>query len=105
MINLSEIIGFDWDSGNSRKSADKHDVRQSEAEQLFLNVPLLLLADSKHSQKEARYHALGKTDTARLLHVTFTLRSGGTLIRVISARDMHRKERRIYEQSEESAKI
>ena len=99
MINLSEIVGFDWDSGNSRKSAKKHDVSQSEAEQLFFNVPLLLLSDSKHSQKEARYHALGKTDTARQLHVTFTLRSGGTLIRVISARDMHRKERTIYEQS------
>ena len=99
MINLSEIVGFDWDSGNSRKSAKKHDVSQAEAEQLFFNVPLLLLSDSKHSQKEARYHALGKTDTARQLHVTFTLRSGETLIRVISARDMHRKERTIYEQS------
>jgi uncharacterized DUF497 family protein len=99
MINLSEIVGFDWDSGNSRKSAKKHDVSQFEAEQMFFNVPLLLLPDSKHSQKEARYHALGRTDTARQLHVTFTLRSGGTLIRVISARDMHRKERTIYEQS------
>jgi uncharacterized DUF497 family protein len=99
MINLGKIAGFDWDSGNSRKSADKHDVSQSEAEQLFFNAPLLLFADAKHSQKEARYHALGKTDTARQLHVTFTLRNGGTLIRVISARDMHRKERTIYEQS------
>jgi len=99
MIDLGKIAGFDWDSGNSRKSADKHAVSQPEAEQLFFNAPLLLLADAKHSQKEARYHALGKTDTARPLHVTFTLRSGGTLIRVISARDMHRKERMIYEQS------
>lgn len=99
MINLNEIVGFDWDTGNSRKSAKKHDVSQSEAEQLFFNVPLLLLSDSKHSQEEARYHALGKTDAARQLHVTFTLRRGGALIRVISARDMHRKERTIYEQS------
>jgi uncharacterized DUF497 family protein len=99
MIDLSGIAGFDWDSGNSRKIAKKHDVSQSEAEQLFFNVPLLLLSDSKHSQKEARFHALGKTETARQLHVTFTLRSGETLIRVISARDMHRKERAIYEQS------
>ena len=99
MINLNEIIGFDWDSGNSRKSVKKHDVSQAEAEQLFFNVPLLLVSDSKHSQDEARYHALGKTDTARQLHVSFTLRRRGTLIRVISARDMHRKERKIYEQS------
>ena len=99
MIDGGKIAGFDWDSGNFRKSADKHDVSQSEAEQLFFNAPLLLLPDNRHSQKESRYHALGQTDTARQLHVTFTLRKGGTLIRVISARDMHRKERAIYEQS------
>jgi uncharacterized DUF497 family protein len=99
MVDLGEISGFDWDAGNSRKSNEKHDVSQAEAEQLFFNTPLLLLSDDKHSQKEARYHALGKTDSARMLHVTFTLRGGGKLIRVISARDMHRKERAVYEQT------
>ena len=99
MIDVTEISGFEWDSGNSRKSADKHDVSQAEAEQLFFNAPLLLLPDERHSQKEARYHALGQTDGARKLHVTFTLRGGRTLIRVISARDMHRKERAIYDKS------
>ena len=59
-----------------------------------------MLADHRHSQKEARYHALGKSDNIRLLHITFTLRSNNKLIRVISARDMHWKERKIYEQSE-----
>ena len=96
---MGKIAGFDWDSGNSRKSADKHDVSQSEAEQMFFNTPLLLLPDNSHSQKEARYHALGITDVGRQLHVTFTLRRNGTLIRIISARDMHRKERAVYEQS------
>lgn len=62
-----------------------------------------MLEDSKHSQNEARYHALGETDDARLLHITFTLRCGDTLIRVISARDMHRKERAVYEQIEKGA--
>lgn len=97
MIDWTRVAGFEWDEGNSRKNAEKHGVSQSEAEQLFFNEPLLVLEDSKHSQREARYHALGKTDDGRLLHVTFTLRDDGTLIRVISARDMHRKERAIYE--------
>jgi uncharacterized protein len=101
MIDLTQISGFDWDEGNSRKSSQKHNVIQSEAEQLFFNQPLLLLDDIAHSQKEARYHALGKTDDGRQLHVTFTLRAKGTLIRVISARDMNRKERNIYEQSQD----
>nr|WP_232420182.1 BrnT family toxin [Nitrosococcus watsonii] len=56
-----------------------------------------MLLDSKHSQQEPRYHALGITDMDRLLHITLTLRASGTLIRVISARDMHRKENIYYE--------
>jgi uncharacterized DUF497 family protein len=96
MFDWSSVIGFDWDEGNARKSAAKHSVSQGEAEQVFFNEPLLLLPDRKHSDKEQRFHTLGKTQDGRLLHVTFTLRDGGRLIRVISARDMHRKERMFY---------
>ncbi|MGO1658239.1 MAG: BrnT family toxin [Marinobacter sp.] len=103
MINWAQVTDFDWDEGNSRKNAEKHGVNQSEAEEIFFNEPLLVLEDSRHSQAEARFHALGETDDERLLHITFTLRQNGTLIRVISARDMHRKERAVYEQVEKDA--
>ena len=96
MIDWLLVTGFDWDEGNARKSAETHSVSQGEAEQIFFNEPLLLLPDRKHSDKEQRFHALGKTQDGRLLHVSFTLRDGGKLIRVISARDMHRKERMFY---------
>jgi uncharacterized DUF497 family protein len=99
MIDLDQITGFDWDDGNSRKSADKHDVSQAEAEGVFFNDPLIVVEDSKHSETEPRFNALGKTAQNRLLHITFTLRKDGTLIRVISARDMHRKEKKAYEQA------
>jgi uncharacterized DUF497 family protein len=95
---LDDAVGFDWDKGNGRKNADKHGVNQAEAEQVFFNEPLLVLEDSQHSSQEPRFHVLGQTDEGRLLHITFTLRQQGTLIRVISARDMHRKERVIYGQ-------
>jgi uncharacterized protein len=98
MINLEKITGFDWDDGNSHKNL-KHSVSTAESEQVFFNMPLLLLEDVKHSQSESRFHALGKTDEGRLLHITFTLRNNGKTIRVISARDMHIKERTIYEQT------
>jgi len=98
MIDLTKITSFDWDEGNARKN-DKHTVSMAEAEQVFFNEPLLLIADTKHSQGEPRLHALGKTDEGRTLHITFTLRNAGKKIRVISARDMHRKERTIYEQT------
>lgn len=98
MIDFSKITGFNWDDGNARKN-DKHGVSMPEAEQVFFNAPLLLLEDRAHSHQEARLHALGKTDGERALHITFTLRESGALIRVISARDMHRKERAIYDQA------
>ncbi len=98
MIDLTKISGFNWDEGNTRKN-EKHGVSMAEAEQIFFNEPLLLLMDAKHSQSEPRFHALGKTDDGRTLHITFTLRGASEKIRVISARDMHKKERMIYEQT------
>lgn len=97
-IDLTLAEAFEWDAGNARKSADKHDVGQAEAEQVFFNDPLLVLSDPVHSVDEPRWHALGRTDEGRHLHLTFTLRRRGTLIRVISARPMSRKERQRYEQ-------
>jgi uncharacterized DUF497 family protein len=99
MFDFNKIVGFDWDEGNSRKSIDKHNVSQGEAEQAFFNDPLLLLLDEKHSGNEARYHAYGKTDKDRKLHIAFTLRHDDTLIRVVSARTMHRKERVTYDKA------
>src|ERR1700676_1164406 len=98
MPDLSQIVGFDWDDGNSLKSADKHSVSQAEAEQVFTDERLLIAEDVKHSLDEERHHAMGRTIDGRLLHVTFTLRDEGTKIRVISVRDANRKERRRYEQ-------
>ena len=98
MLDFTQIAGFEWDAGNERKN-DKHGVTMMETEQVFFNAPLLLLEDAAHSQNELRIHALGVSDAARALHITFTLRQSGQLIRVISARDMHRKERAIYDQA------
>jgi uncharacterized DUF497 family protein len=99
MIDRARITGFDWDDGNARKS-EKHGVAQAaKAEEVFFNQPLLMLEDLRHRDQEARFHALGKTLAGRALHITFTLRGDGTLIRVISARDMHRKERSVHDQA------
>lgn len=97
MIDFTRLTGFQWDDGNARKSADKHGVSQTEAEEVFFNDPLLVVSDDRHSRSEPRFHALGVTGVGRRLHVTFTLREKDTKIRVISARDMHRKERAVYD--------
>jgi uncharacterized DUF497 family protein len=91
-------LGFDWDDGNSSKSSDKHGVSQQEAEQVFVDPRVLVLVDEKHSGEEKRFHASGMTPLGRRLQVSFTLRQNETLIRVISSRNMSRKERARYEQ-------
>ena len=97
---LRECTGFQWDEDNSGKNWIRHGVTDSESEQVFFNRPLIVAPDVKHSQQEVRYYALGRTDAHRLLFVAFTVRDEVTtsLIRVISARDMTRKERRKYEE-------
>ena len=96
MIEFGRLVGFEWDDGNASKNILKHGVSSAEAEQVFFNDPVLVVEDLRHSETENRWHALGRTDKGRLLHVTFTVREAATRIRVISARDMHRKERARY---------
>lgn len=98
MIDLNNIVGFDWDEGNQKKNWLKHHVSKSECEETFLNLPLLLQTDPSHSQAEPRYFVLGQTNAGRYLFVSFTIRKDN--IRVISARDMSQKERAIYEQAD-----
>jgi uncharacterized DUF497 family protein len=98
MIDWSRVLGFDWDAGNDRKSADKHAVSRTEAEQVFLDPRLLVLSDEKHSLGEIRFHAFGATTNGRQLLISFTLRQNASLIRVISSRDMSRRERARYEE-------
>jgi uncharacterized protein len=95
---VNECTGFDWDEFNIHKNWDKHQVPWWECEEVFLSEPILLLEDVLHSATEKRYYALGCTSDRRKLFVSFTIR--GTKIRPISARDMSRKERRVYEESE-----
>ncbi len=97
---LSACSGFEWDEWNYQKNWDKHRVARSECEQVFFNLPFVAADGQKHSHNEQRYYALGQTDRGRKLFVVFTIRD--SLIRVISARDMNRAERRIYNEKENS---
>lgn len=101
---LSHVEGFEWDNGNVSKNWEKHRVSYTECEEVFFNSPLVAGIDEKHSEGKNRFYLLGRTDNERLLFIVFTRR--GKKIRVISARDMNRKERKIhYEQIEKDTEI
>jgi uncharacterized DUF497 family protein len=94
---FEKLAGFQWEEGNTHKNLLKHHVEDWECEQVFFNEPLPVLDDPKHSLVEKRWAAFGRTDGERLLVVIFTKR--GKLLRVISAREMNRKERTFYEEN------
>ena len=101
---MNSCIGFQWDKGNSEKNWEKHKVTKNECEQVFFNLPFLVEEDTEHSISEKRWYILGQTDSRRFLFIVFTIRD--QLIRVISARDMNKKEKEIYyEQTKKYSKI
>ena len=89
---FQDIERFQWDGANASKSSTRHQVSQTEAEQVFLNRPVVVTG--ARPGIETRWFAFGHTDAGRLLTVVFTIR--GSLIRVISARSMSRTERTHY---------
>jgi uncharacterized DUF497 family protein len=91
---LQRASGFQWDAGNAEKNWRLHQVRASECEQVFFNQPLIVAADTAHSEEEERFFVLGQSDSGRELFLVFTMREA--FIRVISARDMSRRERKVY---------
>lgn len=97
-MDLGRCSGFEWDSAPADKIWNRHEVSRAECEQVFFNRPLVVADDQEHSGAEKRYYALGKAESGRRLFVVFTIR--GELIRMISARDMSRRERRVFDRAE-----
>ncbi|OGG72884.1 hypothetical protein A3A38_01595 [Candidatus Kaiserbacteria bacterium RIFCSPLOWO2_01_FULL_53_17] len=91
----ADIIGFEWDDGNRDKSLKKHGIPQDACEEVFQDEKRQVYPDLRHSQNEVRNIIVGKTKQGLLLVVTFTLRRGR--IRIISARPINRKEKKLYE--------
>lgn len=98
---LESCAGFDWDENNAHKNWARHQVTPEEAEELFFSEPLVIKSDVRHSKREKRYYGLGQTSTGRFLFVAFTIRHN--LVRVISVRDMNRREQEMYRRHEETS--
>jgi uncharacterized DUF497 family protein len=98
---LDACTGFEWDEGNGQKNWEHHHITPEEAEDIFFNEPLVVRDDIRHSRQEKRYYALGQTTAGRRLFVAFTIRR--SLLRVISVRDMNKKESDIYAKREKEA--
>ncbi len=93
-ILIKKCEGFDWDEGNSEKNWIRHRVSKNECEEVFFNRSIFTTKDTKHSEDEKRFYVLGQIDTQRQLLISFTIRKNK--IRIISARDISKKERKVF---------
>ena len=100
---LSEPIEFEWDKGNIDKNLKKHNVADKEAEEVFKNEPKFIFEDEKHSGTELRHALFGQSNKGRKVSVVFTMRNNK--IRIITTRDMSKKERRDYKEIKKNTKI
>jgi uncharacterized DUF497 family protein len=98
-----DVKGFDWDEDNTGKNWKKHEVTDRECEEVFFDPRPLVYHDKSRSAKEDRYYLLGSTFAKRRLFIVYTLR--GEKIRVISARNMNKKEKRGYEKREKDTPL
>lgn len=95
MIIIPQPLSFEWDSGNKDKNLLKHGVCCQEAEEVFINQPIVIAEDRRHSDSEKRFHVLGVSNNKRYLFLSITIRK--QKVRIISIRDMNKKEKKIYE--------
>lgn len=87
---------IEWDPQKSVSNKQKHKVSFEEAATVFGDILAITFADPDHSINEQRYVTFGLSRYNRLLIVSHADRGNRT--RIISARLMTRKERKIYEE-------
>jgi len=87
-------IDFEWDSSKEEENILKHKITFAEAVETFFDPSGIQLNDNKHSENEARFYWIGKSEQKKILTTRFTIR--GNVIRIIGAAEW-RKFKRIYE--------
>ena len=91
---------FAWDPAKAAINRKRHRVSFEEAATAFYDPLSLTIPDPDHSAGEARYLLIGRASSGRLLVVSH-LDEAETRIRIISAREPTRHERRHYEEDSE----
>ena len=94
---FGDVFGFEWDEHNRDKNLIAHGVTNEECEEVFFDPNKKILEDALHSEHEVRFILIGCTNMGRLLFIVCTLRKNR--IRVISARDLNKREQKLYEKA------
>ena len=90
-------LQFEWDRAKARANLLKHGLSFEEAATVFGDQRAISIADPAHSLTEERFVTIGTSEHERILVVVATERRDK--VRLISARQASRKERKQYEEA------
>jgi uncharacterized DUF497 family protein len=87
---------FEWDPAKAAENLRKHGISFEEASSIFFDDLAATGDDPEHALSEQRFVTFGLSSAGRLLVVSHTDRKDR--IRLISARQATRAERKLYEE-------
>ena len=91
------MVEFEWNESKAKSNLKKHGISFEEAKSVFFDEHAIQFYDHTHSQlEEDRFLLLGVSNHSNVLLVCHCEKSGGEVIRIISARKATASERKFY---------
>ena len=90
---------FEWDSEKNKSNIDKHGISFEQAQEIFDDPLHISILDERFQYFEERWITMGQTQDGDILVVAhlYVVEKEDEKIRIISARNATRKERKAYE--------
>ncbi|MBQ7522453.1 MAG: BrnT family toxin [Clostridia bacterium] len=93
-----ENINFEWDEQKNTINKRKHGLSFETAREVFYDSSAILFDDPDHSFDEERFLIIGMIKSSKLCVVSHCYRNSDNVIRIISAREATKRERKIYQE-------
>ena len=91
-----EVINFEWDENKNEINKRKHGLSFEAAQEVFYDEDAVLFDDPDHSVGEERFLIIGMIQSSKICIVSHCYRDSGNIIRLISAREATKNEKKIY---------
>ncbi len=93
-----DTINFEWDENKNEINKKKHGLSFETAQEVFYDEFAVVFDDPDHSVGEERFLIIGMTESSKICIVSHCYRNSDNIIRLISAREATKKEKKIYQE-------
>ena len=98
MVELMDALKFEWDEDKNELNKQKHKISFETAKEVFYDELAILFDDPDHSIGEERFLIMGMLKSSKICIVSHCYRDKENVIRIISAREATKPEKRFYEE-------